>query len=165
MKSLCVIVAGVALACLLVGCSGGGNDDPTAVGDTASTTPGAPVIIDVTSNDVANDGMIDPTTVMIIAAPSNGAASVSTTTGVVTYTANAGFTGTDILMYTVNDDSGRTSNAATVTLTVTTTSDFINFVQQLLDADANSEPAPVNNLTFQNQLDAGEPIPVAAFLP
>ena len=165
MKSLCVIVAGIALAFLLAGCSGGDDDDPIAVGDTASTTPGAPVTIDVTANDAGNDSMIDPTTVTIVSAPGNGTASVDAATGVVTYTTNAGFTGTDIFMYTVNDDNGRTSNAASVTITVTTTPDFINFVQQLLAADANSEPAPVNNLAFQNQLDAGDPMPVASFLP
>ena len=92
---------------------------PVAVNDTATTTGTTPVNIDVTANDTDADGTIDKTTVHIVSQPSNGAISaVDATTGVVTYAANGGFTGTDSFTYTVKDNVGLVSNVATVTVTV-----------------------------------------------
>ena len=64
-----------------------------------------------------------------------------------------------------DDDQGNISNVATVTVTVTTTPDFDTFVQQVLALDANSEPVAVNNLDFQNQFAAGDPVAVDTLLP
>ncbi len=92
---------------------------PTAEDDNATTNEGSPVDIDVTANDTDPDGnnTIDKSSVTITQ-PANGSAAVNTTTGVVTYTPNSGFNGTDTFTYTVKDDTGGTSNSATVTVTV-----------------------------------------------
>jgi hypothetical protein len=95
------------------------NDLPVAVNDAASTPEGVSVNITVLSNDTDVDGVLDVSTVVIISQPSNGAASVNPTTGVITYTPNAGFLGDDSFTYTVRDDDGAISNQATVTVTVT----------------------------------------------
>ncbi len=92
---------------------------PVAVDDSATTNEGSSVTIDVTANDTDPDGnsTIDKSTVTITQ-PANGSATVNATTGVVTYTPNAGFNGTDSFTYTVKDDTGAASNSATVTITV-----------------------------------------------
>lgn len=86
------------------------NDDPdsTANGTTS-------VDIDVLANDADNN--IDVTSV-IATDGTHGTTSVNGTTGVVTYTANIGFAGTDTFTYTVEDLSNQLSNTGTVTISV-----------------------------------------------
>ncbi|HFD79126.1 MAG TPA: cadherin repeat domain-containing protein [Gammaproteobacteria bacterium] len=90
---------------------------PSAIDDSATTSQNASVAINVTANDT-DDGSIDVTTVAIASTPSNGVTAVNATTGVITYTPNTDFVGTDSFSYTVNDNLGNPSNAATVTVTV-----------------------------------------------
>ena len=94
------------------------NDPPVAVDDTATTPEDTPVVIDVLDNDYDPDGEIDPTTVDIVDDASHGSTSVNPTTGVVTYTPDSGYHGSDYFTYTVDDDDGDTSNLATVNITV-----------------------------------------------
>jgi hypothetical protein len=42
---------------------------------------------------------------------------------------------------------------------------FQDLVREVLAQDANDEPIEINNRTFTNQLAAGSPSPVEAFLP
>ena len=88
--------------------------------DTATTNEGAAVAITVLANDT-DDGTLNPTTVTVGALPANGTTTVESGTGIITYTPNAGFSGTDSFTYTVADALGLVSNAATVTITVTVT--------------------------------------------
>jgi hypothetical protein len=90
------------------------NDDPVAADDAATTDEGAPVIISVLANDNDVDG--DPLTVSIVGIVTNGR-TVINGDGSITYTPNAGFTGSDSFTYMANDGSGN-SNVATVTITV-----------------------------------------------
>lgn len=61
---------------------------------------------------------------------------------------------------------GSDDNDDTPTIvTETTTTDLIDLVQQLLAVDANAAPTNVNTLTIENQFDAGDPMPIDAFLP
>lgn len=94
------------------------NAPPVAVNDFASTSNGLPVTIDVLANDVAPDGTLDPGTVTLTRAPTNGTATVDVYTGAITYTPNPGFAGTNTFRYTVQDDLGATSPEATVTIAV-----------------------------------------------
>ncbi|MBI3416313.1 MAG: cadherin-like domain-containing protein [Verrucomicrobia bacterium] len=94
------------------------NTAPIAANDSASTTNGIPVAVDILANDTGTVGTIDPSTVSVTASPAHGAATVDATTGAVTYTASTGFSGNDTFTYTVQDDLGSTSNPATVTVAV-----------------------------------------------
>jgi hypothetical protein len=98
--------------------AGGGNIAPVANADSATTPEDTAVAIDVLANDTDADGTVDPATVAVVSAPANGGTAVNATTGAITYTPNAGFAGLDTFTYTVNDDDGATSNAATVSVTV-----------------------------------------------
>jgi lysophospholipase L1-like esterase len=93
-----------------------GNLPPTAMNDTAATTEGSPVTVNVLSNDT-DDGGINAATVTIVTPPVNGTA-FTNGNGTVTYTPGAGFTGVDTFKYTVADSQGAVSNQATVTVTI-----------------------------------------------
>ena len=93
---------------------------PTAVNDTATANGSTPVTITVLANDIAGASAIDPTTVTIVGQPTGGTISVNPVSGVVTYTANSNFSGTDVFTYTVSDTSGKVSNVAKVQVTVVT---------------------------------------------
>ena len=87
---------------------------PNAVADSASTSPGAPVDVNVRANDSDPDG--DPLTVVGVTQPAHGAASIQAN-GSVQYAPAAGFTGIDTFTYTVGDGRGATASAQ-VTVTV-----------------------------------------------
>lgn len=111
------------------------NDLPVANNDAGSVQQdGGPVVVNVVANDTDSDGSIDPATVVIVNAPLNGTATVDAA-GNISYTPNAGFSGTDQIDYRVQDDEGASSNIATLTInvaannppTITSVSDqFIN---------------------------------------
>jgi len=94
------------------------NQAPIANDDTAITSEDTAVSIDVISNDTDADGTIDGTAVLIVSDASDGTTS-NNGDGTVTYTPDTGFTGEDSFTYTVDDNEGATSNAATVTVNVT----------------------------------------------
>ena len=96
------------------------NTIPTAVDDTSSTDEDTAVDINVISNDTDADR--DTLSVTAVTTPtSGGAAIVAGSTTTVTYTPNAGFTGTDTFSYTVSD--GTDTDTGTVNLTVTAVND------------------------------------------
>jgi VCBS repeat-containing protein len=97
----------------------GVNDAPIAVSDFVSTNKGSELTLStLTSNDTDIDGSVQPSSMTIFTAPSNGSASVST--GVVTYTPTAGFSGADFFVYRVCDNaSPALCDTARVYVTVT----------------------------------------------
>ena len=95
------------------------NDAPVATGDSISITQDTSGTITVLSNDTDADGSadIDTGSVTIVDEPSNGSVTLNSS-GVATYTPNAGYTGSDSFTYTIADISGTVSTAATVNITV-----------------------------------------------
>jgi len=93
------------------------NDPPVAVDDAVSAFASTPQTFDIVSNDTDSDGVPVYSTVTIASQPLNGTA-VSLGNGLVTYTPNANFVGTDSFTYTIQDNIWTVSNAATVTVTV-----------------------------------------------
>jgi hypothetical protein len=98
------------------------NDAPTATDDTAITTVGIAININVLNNDSDIDG--DVVLLGSVSGSVNGIAQVNdngtpntTADDFITYTPTAGFTGTDTLTYEVRDDNGAT-DTATVRITV-----------------------------------------------
>jgi hypothetical protein len=93
------------------------NNPPTASADEASTDEDTAVTVDVLANDTDPDGTVQPGSVTVESAPSSGTASANND-GSITYTPDADFSGTDVFAYTVADDDGAVSGAATVSVTV-----------------------------------------------
>jgi len=101
-----------------------GNASPVAVDDymgtvtrNLGTSTANSVTMDVTANDTDSDGTINPATVVITTNGLLGTA-VSNGDGTVTYTPAGGKSGSDAFAYTVQDDQGAVSNAATVRVDV-----------------------------------------------
>ncbi len=98
---------------------------PVANNNTATTNQGQPVIIDILDNDSDADGTINPSTVQIETAPTNGNITINDD-NTITYTPNSNQPGEDSFTYTVQDDEGNTSNTATVNITINNTAPSIN---------------------------------------
>jgi len=90
------------------------NHPPVAQADTATTAPGQPVTVNVLANDSDPDGN---TLSVTAATPGQHGSTTRNPDGTITYTPQAGFTGTDTFSYTVGDGKGGTATA-TVTVTV-----------------------------------------------
>lgn len=99
------------------------NDAPTVVDDTASTDEDNAVQVAVLTNDTDVDSTINPASLTVGTAAQHGTTSVDTVTGVITYTPEADFNGTDTFTYTVEDLDNAESVSATVTITVNTVND------------------------------------------
>jgi CshA-type fibril repeat protein len=103
------------------------NAAPIAQDDSVTTLTDTPVTVRVTDNDSDADGLVDASTVNLnpalparqttYAAAGQGTFTVDDN-GNVTFTPEAGFTGVVTVFYTVNDDSGTTSQPATLSVTV-----------------------------------------------
>ena len=91
----------------------------------ASTNEDTPVSFNITNNDTDIDGTIavntvdlNPSTPGIQTTFTNAQGTWTVAGGVVTFTPAANFNGTASINYTVNDNRGATSNAATITVNV-----------------------------------------------
>ncbi|MCL1143620.1 Ig-like domain-containing protein [Shewanella gaetbuli] len=105
------------------------NDAPVAVDDSSSTLEDTAVVIDILQNDTdIEDGQVAVDSVVITQQPLNGVVTIDTTTGLVTYTPNQDFNGSDSFSYIVSDNGSATesavfSNIATVSLTISAVDD------------------------------------------
>ncbi|RKZ56853.1 MAG: hypothetical protein DRQ44_16355, partial [Gammaproteobacteria bacterium] len=95
-----------------------GPADPVAVDDNFTVVTGSTSDLDILANDTDVDGTINPATVFIVTAPTNGTIdSIDPATGFVTYSHGGGMLG-DSFTYNVEDNDGNVSNDATVLITV-----------------------------------------------
>jgi sugar lactone lactonase YvrE len=112
------------------------NQPPNAVNDSASTAMNTAVNINVVSNDTDPNGNLNPNSVTVTAPPSNGSVT-NNGNGVLQYTPNNNFTGTDTFPYQVCD-TNNACDTATVTVTVT-----------------NTPPPPGGDLIFADGFESG----------
>ncbi len=98
------------------GNNGGNNNVAPIARDDQVTVTGESANIDVLSNDTDADG--DTLSLVFIDQPAHGHASIIN--GVIVYTPNPGFSGQDVLWYTISDGNDHTSKAK-LTITVENT--------------------------------------------
>ena len=125
------------------------NEPPTAADDDATTDEDTDATIDVLANDNDPDGNLEPGTVTVQSAPSNGTATENGD-GTITYSPNADFSGDDSFEYTVEDNDGATSNTATVSVTVNEVNDPPTATD---DSDQTDEDQPVTTDVLANDSD------------
>ncbi len=123
------------------------NDAPIAVNDVVTTNEDTPVTKDIVSNDTDADGNatiakgtvdLDPATAGIQTSTSvSGGTITVNASGVITYTPTVNFYGTATASYTVNDNTGATSNIGTITITVNPLNDAPIANNDLTSADEN----------------------------
>ncbi len=156
---------------------------PDAVDDSATVTAGIESVIDVLSNDSDPDGDLDPTSLTVVGAPSNGVA--DPVAGTIAYTPSAGFTGHDTLAYEVCDLAGL-CDTAVVDISVApeaTAPDAVDdhgyavtgdpitvfVLDNDVDADADLDPTSLSIRTQPSSGSAevvtGDEGPVVAFTP
>jgi gliding motility-associated-like protein len=138
----------------------GVNDSPVAANDIESTPQNVPASFNILTNDADPDGTINATTIDLN--PAAGGVDKTITVGGGTYTVdNAGivnftpannFNGTSSITYTVQDNSGATSNAATITVLVS----FVNQAPVATnDVGTTIEDVAVNVNVVANDTDDG----------
>jgi VCBS repeat-containing protein len=98
------------------------NDAPVSVNDVLTMAEGGINSVNVSTNDTDVDGTIDIATVVITQNPAHGTA-VANIDGTVTYTHDGSETTSDSFTYTIKDNNGLVSGAATVAVTVTPVND------------------------------------------
>jgi len=94
------------------------NTKPVAANDNATVSWGSSVTATVLANDSDADGTLVPGSVQVTRAPTHGAARVNSATGAVSYAHNGTSGTSDSFTYTVADNDGGVSNAATVAITI-----------------------------------------------
>ena len=110
------------------------NDDPVAVDDTITTDEGVAASVDVLANDGDADG--DTVTISAIGTPTNGSVA-DLGGGVLEYTPDPGFFGTDSFTYTISDGAGG-SATATVNVTVNPVNDDPVAVDDSISTDEDT---------------------------
>ncbi|MCB1910224.1 MAG: tandem-95 repeat protein, partial [Rhodocyclaceae bacterium] len=135
------------------------NDPPVANDDSASTPENTAITVDVLANDSDVDGALVPATVQIVGGPAHGSVVVNAD-GTVTYSPDANYNGPDSFSYTVADDGGGVSNAASVAVT-TTPVEVPVFAEISVDQASVSEGGTlIYSVTLKDA--NGDPVPVAA---
>lgn len=94
------------------------NHIPTALDDDIMTAQGIPVIIQVLTNDVDVEDSVDPGTVTLEVVPANGDEKTGIGRSELTDAPNQIFLNSDGLFYTVSNNNGAKSDAATVTMQI-----------------------------------------------
>lgn len=109
------------------------NDAPVVTDRTSATAEDTDDTITLTATDVDSPS---PYTYAITNAPTRGTATISR--GVVTYSPNADWSGSDSFRYTASDSSGATSNEGTVTINVSAVNDAPVAPDQTVEAVAGT---------------------------
>ena len=131
------------------------NDGPVAVNDQASVNEGGVVNIPVLANDTDSDNAIDTASVVIINSPTNGTA-VLGVGGVVGYTHNGSESTIDSFTYRVSDVSGKSSNLATVSISISPVNDppvAVNDTASIASNVAAIVDIAANDLDLDDGLD------------
>ncbi|MBT1686404.1 tandem-95 repeat protein [Dawidia soli] len=134
------------------------NDPPLANNDLAVAEENETVTINVLENDTDIDGTINAATVDLNTSQTGIQTSITTTAGtftvsgagVVTFDPNENYNGIATTTYTVRDNGGATSNAATISINVNS----VNSVPVAThDAVTTAEDTPVSLNVVQNDRD------------
>jgi Bacterial Ig domain/FG-GAP-like repeat len=95
------------------------DQNPVAQNDTAVVAINKSILVNILANDTASTGQtLNASSVAIAQAPAHGATTMNSTTGVITYQPLSGYSGSDSFQYSVQDNLGAQSNAASVTVTI-----------------------------------------------
>ena len=110
---------------ITIAVDGGSNSPPVANDDSATTTANTAVIVSPLDNDTDADG--DALDIISINGVDNG--TVTDSANVLTFTPNAGYTGTEVFTYTISDGNGGTDvGSITIVVGAVTTREVMSWV-------------------------------------
>lgn len=98
------------------------NTAPIATNDAGSVNEGAAVLINLAANDSDSYEGINPASIVITSQPLRGSVAVNAN-GTVLYTHNGSESIADSFVYTIADAAGKTSNPATVSISINAVND------------------------------------------
>ncbi len=98
------------------------NDAPISTGDIIDVLEGQSQAVDLAANDLDPDGSLDLGSIAIVAQPAYGSVVINGG-GTVQYDHDGSETAADSFTYTIDDDSGATSNIATVDVRIQSVND------------------------------------------
>lgn len=137
-------------------------DLPVASPDFATTPEDVSVVIAVTANDLMNGTVnLNPGSVSVVSAPSNGTVVAGSTPGSFLYTPDQDYFGTDSFTYTVKDMNGVVSLPGPVTITITPVNDAPVANN---DAATTDENIPVGIPVLANDFDVDDPLDPASLV-
>lgn len=123
------------------------NQQVNAVNDDVTTFQDTPVDITVLGNDTDPENSFNVSSINVTAQPTNGTLSINTTTGVITYTPNAGYIGNDSFTYEICDNGVVvTCDDAIVAITVNESGAGNNQIV----ANDDSATTPINTAVTTN---------------
>lgn len=123
------------------------NQQVNAVNDDVTTFQDTPVDITVLGNDTDPENSFNVSSINVTSQPTNGTLSINTTTGVITYTPNAGYIGNDSFTYEICDNGVIvTCDDAVVSITVNESGAGNN---QIVANDDNAT-TPINTAVTTN---------------
>ena len=123
------------------------NDAPVAVADSASTSQGTPILINVLANDSDVDG--DPLTIAAVGGAGNGTTQIQN--GQLRYAPNAGFVGNDSFSYTISDGAGGTAQAIAAVSVGATGTPSSSTLSLTFRQGANGYSGAVDTMLKQNR--------------
>ena len=116
------------------------NDLPVAIDQTVTTDEDIDVDIDLSLLVSDPDDGVDLTTISIGTNPVNGSiTNINTATGVVTYSPNNHYFGSDSFTFTIDDFSGGSSNLATISITINSINDLPVASDQAVVTDEDTD--------------------------
>lgn len=130
------------------------NDAPQPFDDTVQVNEDTTKIADLLENDVDVDNDLQPSTLFVITAPTNGSVSVDTNTGLVSYTPNPDFAGTDTMVYRISDPGGL-NGTATATFNVVNSNDPPVANNDVFNTTEDT-PTSLNVLANDTDIDEGD---------
>jgi large repetitive protein len=126
-------------------------DAPIALDDAKTTPEDIPFVIALLSNDTDADGNLDPTSVSLLGAPTNGTVIIDHSNGSATYKPNLNFNGTDTFTYQVCDlTTPPLCDSALVSIVITPVNDPIVAKN---DSAATPEETPIVIAVLANDSD------------
>ncbi len=135
------------------------NARPVARADTVLTAEDTPAVAAVLANDEDPDGLLAPSSLVVVRGPAAGAAAVDTLAGTIGYVPGPDWAGTDSLAYAVRDAEGAWSDTTEVTILVTPVNDA---PLAAADADTTVQDAPVAVPVLANDHDVDDGLRPAA---
>ena len=123
------------------------DNPPVANNDSGSVEKAGTVNVDVAAND-SDDNGLDLTSIQLVSGPTNGSV-IGYTNGTVDYTHDGTDTTSDSFTYTINDNSGATSNVATVNITINgPVSETVVHLSALLGEPSSKGPWNIGTVTI-----------------
>ncbi|MDH5580283.1 MAG: Ig-like domain-containing protein, partial [Bdellovibrionales bacterium] len=129
------------------------EDAPIAVNDAASLDEDGNIDIEILANDTDSENNINKASIIVLSGPSHGSISIDPSTGIVTYTPDPNYNGTDIFQYKIKDSTGLTSNVANVVISINPINDPPVAVNDTITTTEDTAIVPLNLISNDSDPD------------